>query len=161
VIELLVPKRAYSPFFECDCWEDFVHFSKDARIVVCNFEMVEGVFHIYAIKERVFTYKETFPFPRKTEITKNGSNLKFKTYTTDNEKQPKNASDLIIFSRQHLQKKLECGIPISVIPKLNRERDKWTIEFKCELNPETVTEFLSKTLKVPRDRIVEGDVYGI
>jgi len=157
----MITKKAYTPFVECDCWEDFVQFSKKARIVVYNFKIDEGSFHVYAIKERIFTYKETFPFPQKTEITKNRSKWKSKSYTIDNEKQPKNPSDLIVFSRQPLPKKLECGIPYSVIAKLSKEGDKWTIEFKCKLNPETVVEFLSETLKVFRDRVIEGDVYSV
>ena len=159
MIRVIATKKAYSPFVKCDRWEDFFQFSKKARIVVYNFGTEEDALHIYAIKERIFAYKEPFPFPQKTEITRNGSNWKFKRYPTINEKQP-NISDFVIFSRQPLQKKFECGILYSVIPKLARERGKWTIEFKCELNPETVAEFLSETLKVPRDRIVEGDVYG-
>lgn len=153
-------KKAYSPLVKCDCWEDFVQFSKEARIIVYNFRIDEGSFHICAIKERVFTYKERFPFPQKTEITKNGSKWKFKSYTIDDEKQSKNTGGLVIFSRRPLQRKFECGMPYSVIPKLIREGDKWTIELKCELNPETVAGFLSETLKVSRDRVIEGDVYS-
>jgi len=157
---MMTTKKAYSPFVKCDCWEDFVQFSKEARIVVYNFRTEERSFHIYAIKERIFTYKEPLPFPQKTEITKNGSKWKFKNCTTDNEKQPNNTSDLVIFSRQPLQKKSECGIPYSVIPKLIKDGSKWAIKLKCELNPETVAEFLSETLKVSRNRVIEGDVYS-
>jgi len=157
---MIVTKKAYSPLVKCDFWEDFVQFSKEARIVVYNFMRVEGVFHIYAIKEKVFTYKESFPLPQKTEITKNGPKWEFRNCTTNKEKQPENTGDLAIFSRQPLQKKFECGIAYSVISKLSRKRGKWTIEFKCELNPETVSGFLSETLKVSRDRVIEGDVYS-
>jgi len=157
---MIVTRKAYSPFVKCDCWEDFVQFSKGARIVVYNFRIEEGSFYIYAIIEKVFTYKESFPFPQTTEITKNGSKWKFKSYTTSNEKQSKDASDLVVFSRQPLQKKFECGIPYSVIPKLSRDGSKWTIKFKCELSSETVAGFLSETLKVPRNRVIEGDVYS-
>ncbi len=160
MIEMMITRKAYSPFVKCDCWEDFVQFSKEARIVVYSFRIEEGAFHIYAIKDRVFTYKESFPFPQKTEITKNGFEWKFKNYTTYDENQPKNTSGLVISSRQSLQKKFECGIQYSVIPKLIREGSKWTIEFKYELNPEKIAGFLSETLKVSKDRVIEGDVYS-
>ena len=157
---MITIKKAYSPFVKCDHWEDFVQSSKEAGIVVYNLRMEEGAFYIYAIKEKVFTYRELFPFPQKTEVTKNGSKWEFKNYTINNGKQFKNTSDLVIFSRQPLQKKFECGIPFSVISKLSREGGKWTIKFRCELNPERVLEFLSETLKVSRDRVVEGNVYS-
>jgi len=54
---MIVTRKAYSPFVKCDCWEDFVQFSKGARIVVYNFRIEEGSFYIYAIIEKVFTYK--------------------------------------------------------------------------------------------------------
>lgn len=157
---MIVTKKAYSPLVKCDFWEDFVQFSKEARIVVYNFKRGERAFYIYAIKEKVFTYKESFPLPPKTEITKNGAKWEFRNCTTNNEKQSENTGDLVILSRQPLQKKFECGIEYSVIPKLSRKRSKWTIEFKCELNSEKVSGFLSETLKVSKDRVIEGDVYS-
>jgi hypothetical protein len=157
----MVTQKPYSPFIKCDSWGDFIQLSKDPKIIVYNFRMTEGAFQIYAIKERVFTYKEKFPFPQKTEVTKNGSKWKFRTHTLDNDNQLMNTGDLAIFSRQPLQKKLECGIPYSVIPKLSRERGKWTITFKCETDLERVAGFLSETLKVSRNRVIEGDVYGL
>jgi len=158
---MMATKKAYLPFVKCDSWDNFVHFSKQSRIVVYNLKIEEGSFHIYAIKERVYAYKETFPFPQKAEITKNESKWKFKSYTTDNENQLPDTSSLVIFSRQPLQKKFECGIPYSVITKFSREKGKWVIQFKCELTSETVAGFLSETLKVSRDRVIEGDVYSL
>jgi len=155
----MTTKKAYSPFIECDCWKDFVQISREARIVVYNLRIEEGSLQIYAIKQRIFTYQEHFSFPQKTEITKNGSKWRLKTYKTNNEKQP-TTSDLVVFSRQPLQKKFECGIPYSVIPKLTRKGSKWAIELKCAFDSETVAEFLSEALKVSRDRVIEGDVYS-
>jgi len=160
-MEMMETKKAYSPFVKCDRWEDFVQFSQEAKIVVYDFRSEEGSFHIYAIKGKVFIYRESFPFPQKTEIIKNGSKWKFKSDTTPDEKQPKNSCNLVIFSRQPLQKKFRCGMPYFVTPKLAREKDKWTIKLKSEFNPETVTRFLSEALKVSRDRVIEGDVYGL
>ncbi|MDH5450105.1 MAG: hypothetical protein OEX77_04245 [Candidatus Bathyarchaeota archaeon] len=157
----MMSKKTYSPYVKCNLWEDFVQFSKGAETVVYNFSIKEGSFHVYAIKERIYTHKELIPLPQKTEITKNGSKWKFKSYTINNEKQPKNSSDLVVFSRQPLQKKLECGIPYTVIPKLSRKKGKWTISFKGELNPKTVSQFLSETLKISKDRVIEGDVYSL
>lgn len=157
---MITTRKTYSPLVKCDHWESFVQFSKKPKIVVYNLRIAEGSFHIYAIKEKVFTYKETFPFSQKTEVTKNGSKWKFQSYKTDHEGQPKNKSDLVVFSRQPLQKKLECGLLYSVTPKLSRKEGKWMIEFRYELNPETMAEFLSETLKISKDRVIEGDVYS-
>lgn len=158
---MMVTKKAHSLFVKCDSWDNFVQFSKHPRIVVYNFRVEEGAFHVYAIKERVFAYKETLPFPQKTEITKNRSKWKFKSDIPHDENQLEHTGGLVIFSRQPLQKKFRCGIPYSVTPKLAREKDKWTIKLKSEFSPETVIGFLSEALKVSRDRVIEGDVYGL
>jgi len=157
---MTAPKKAYSPFVRCDRWEEFVQLSKKARIVVYNLGTEEGSFNVYAIKERIFTYIEPFPFPQKTEITKDGSKWKFKSSASDSEKQPKNVSDLVVFSRQPLEKKLECGVSYRVTSKLSREGGRWAIEFKCEIDPETVAEFLSEKLTAPKGGVIEGDIYS-
>jgi len=157
----MVIKKAHSLFVKCDSWDNFVQFSKHPRIVVYNLRVEEGAFHIYAIKERVFAYKETLPFPQKAEIKKNESEWELKSCTTDNENQPPDTSSLVIFSRQPMQKKFGCGITYSVTTKLSGEKGRWVIQFKCELNPEEVADFLSETLMVPRDRVIEGDVYSL
>ena len=160
LIKMMTREKPYSLYVTCDRWEDFVQFAERAETVVYNFGIQDGCFQVYAIKDRIYTYKESISLPQKTEITKNGATWNFKSYPIDDQKESKSSSDFIVSSRQPLQRKLECGIPYTVISKLSSERGKWTISFKSELNPKTVPQFLSETLKVPEDRVIEGEVYS-
>ena len=159
-MKMMPREKPYSPYVKCNRWEDFVSFAERAGTVVYNYSIQEGFFQVYAIKDRIYTYKEPTSLPQKTEIIKDGATWNFKSCPINDQKEFKSSSDLIVSNRRPLQKKLECGIPYTVTTNLSGKQGKWTISFKSELNPKTVPQFLSETLKVPEDRVIEGEVYS-
>jgi hypothetical protein len=144
----------------CFFWEDFTRFSKDAEIAIYEINSLDAVFRVYAIKENIFIYEESLPFPEKTEIAEDKRRRKV-------EKAHENASHLteqnkfIIISRQVITKTLRCGLSYSVTPKLIKEDNRWIAEFEYRFKPSTVSKFLSQTLETPTERIVEGNLLKV
>lgn len=144
----------------CVSWEDFARFSKNSEMVIYEINKVDAVFRVYAIKENVFIYEEPLPFPEKTEIVKDKIEHKVNT--------PRDAfvnlteqNKFSISSRQDITKTLRCGISYSVTPKLIKEANRWIAKFEYKFDSLTVSEFLSRTLEIMKDRIVEGNLLKI
>ncbi len=139
-------------------WEDFVRFTKKAAMVVYKLKVVTGVFRVCAVKGNVLVYEESLPLPQKTRLMKGKEGWEAGIPPINDMERPEWLSKFTIISRQVIRKTFECGVPYSILPSLAKEKRNWNIEFEYQLDPKEVSSLLSKTLDIPREYVIQGDV---
>lgn len=154
-------KLQRSIVIRCIRWDDFVRFSKEARMVVYGLKVAEGIFRVCALKANVFMYEEALPLPERTEIAKGDQGWEVETRSATATKPPERISKFAIISRQTIRKKFECGVPYSIVPKLVGQKRGWIVEFEYQLDHNAVSQLLSKTLKVSKANVIHGEVLKV
>jgi len=144
----------------CVVWDDFARLSKQAEMAVYELKASEQIFRICALKGNVFVYEERLPLPQRIDVTKDKDELQLKALAV-NVRNSEHMSEFAIISREVIRKTLRCGLPYSIVPRLIKEKNKWTVEFEYQMDPEETKKFLSHILDVPQESIIQGDVLRI
>jgi len=144
----------------CVVLEDFARLSKQAEMVVYDLKASEQIFRICAIKGNVFVYEERLPLPQRIDVTKKKDELQLRALAVD-VRNSEHVSEFAIVSREVIRKTLRCGLSYSIVPRLIKERSRWTVEFEYQMDPKETKRFLSHILDVPQEFIIQGDVLRI
>jgi len=120
----------------------------------------EEIFRVCALKGNVFVYEERLPLPHRIDAAKNKDELQLKAHAVD-VRSSEHVSEFAIISREVIRKTLRCGLSYSIIPKLLKEKSKWTVEFEYQMDSKEAKKFLSHMLDVPQERVIQGDVLRI
>ncbi len=139
-------------------WEDFVRFSKKATMVVYKLKVAIGVFRVCSVKDNVLVYEENLPLPRKIRLMKGNEGWEAQIPSITDKERPDWFSKFAIISRRVVRETFVCGVPYSVLPKLVKEKGRWNVEFEYQLDPKEISGFLSKTLEIPEDYVIQGDI---
>ena len=142
-------------------WEDFVRFSTKAAMVMYKLKVAKGVFRVCTVKDHVLVYEESLPLPQRTRLMKSKEGWEAEITPRNDMERPEWLSKFAIISRQVIRKTFECGVPYAILPKLTREKGKWSVEFEYQLDPKEASSLLSKTLDVPKKYVIQGDILKI
>ena len=144
----------------CVVFEDFARLSKRAEMIMYELKASEQIFRICALKGNVFVYEERLPLPQRINVAKNKNEPQLEALAVD-VRNLEHASEFVIISREVTHKTLRCGLSYSIVPRLIKEKSKWTVEFEYQMNPKETKKFLSYILDVPQESIIQGDVLRI
>jgi hypothetical protein len=103
-------------------------------------------------------YEESLPLPQKTRLMKGKEGWEEEIPPISDMERTEWLSKFTIISRQIIRKTFECGVPYSILPKLAKEKGNWNIEFAYQLDPKEISSLLSKTLDVPQEYVIQGDI---
>ncbi len=144
----------------CAVFEDFARLSKQSEMAVFELKASEQIFRICSLKGNVFVYEERLPLPQRISVTKIKDKLQLKALAVDVQNS-EDVSEFAIISREVIRKTLRCGLPYSIVPRLIKERGRWTVEFEYQMDLKETKKFLSHILDVPQESIIQGEVLRI
>ncbi len=126
---------------ECNSWLDFKSRADQPALVTYELNSPAKVFHLHAVKDdAVYIYREDLWSEDPETLTR--------VALGETEKG---------IAKQALDKRLECGLAYSVLPKLLKKEERLTAELEYRMDPDYVRSFISLMLRVPKEKVTPAE----
>ncbi|MEM2936094.1 MAG: DUF308 domain-containing protein [Candidatus Bathyarchaeia archaeon] len=130
---------------ECGSWLDFKSRADQPALVTYELNSLAKVFRLRAVKgDAVYVYREPLWSEDPATLTR--------IALGETEKG---------IGRRAIEKRLDCGLAYSVLPKLLKKEGGWTAKLEYQMDPNYVRSFISLMLKVPKEKVTHAETVAI